>query len=217
MRVLVVVQVVQDRVEYQPDGTGEVEETGHPLAGQDRLWIAEIGRDDDRPRVVLEQRPRVHEHERVVVHVHHPGGGIEVLGDLMGVLRRGQAGTEVEELVDALARHVPDGAAKRLAVHHRAPAAIGERRYRLLGDRTVPGEVIFPAQDRVVDPRGARLVDVNLRRPAGGTAERPRRALAAHGTNSPVSGQLKRLARISPILDRRCPVCARTNASRDDR
>ena len=55
----------------------------------------------------------------IVVHVHHAHRGVDRLRDLVSVLRRRQAGAEVEELGDALARHEPHRASQRRAVEPR--------------------------------------------------------------------------------------------------
>ena len=53
----------------------------------------------------------------VVVDVHHPAGGVQPLRDLMGVVGRGQAGADVQELPDTrLGDQVRDGAGEKLPV-----------------------------------------------------------------------------------------------------
>src|SRR5262249_48230717 len=148
--------VVDDRVEYEAERLAEVEQSAHLGRGEQRVRRPDVGEYHDGRGVVGEQRLAVQGHARVVVHVHHAGGGVDRLGDLVRVLHRGQPGAEVEELVDALHRHVPDGTAERGPVEPRAVATVAYGRHRLGGDRTVYREVVLAAEDRVIDPRHAR-------------------------------------------------------------
>jgi hypothetical protein len=54
------------------------------------------------------QAPRVAQHDRVVVDVHHPRLRGHRLGHLRRAVRRRDAGSDVEELPDARLRQVPD-------------------------------------------------------------------------------------------------------------
>jgi hypothetical protein len=65
------------------------------------VGFGEVGVDQAAEVGVLEQRPAVSEHYRVVVDVGDPRLGVDPLGGLMCVLRGGQTGTAVEELIDA--------------------------------------------------------------------------------------------------------------------
>jgi hypothetical protein len=162
VRVFLVEQVVDDRVEYQADRLAEVEQGTDLGRGEQRARRPDVGEHHDGRGVVGEQRLAVQGHARVVVYVHHPGGRVDRLGDLVRVLHRGQAGAQVEELLDALQRHEPDGAAERGPVEPRAVAAVTHRRHRLGGDRAVNREVVLSAEDRVVHARHARLRRVDL-------------------------------------------------------
>jgi len=162
VRVLGVEHVVDDRVEYQADRLAEVKQAAHLGRGKQRVRRPDVGEHDDRRGVVGEQRLAVQGDARVVVNVGHARGRVDRLGDLVCVLHRGQAGAEVEELLDALQRHVPDGAAERGPVEPRAAAAVTHGRDRLGGDGAVDREVVLSAEDRVVDPGHARLGGVDL-------------------------------------------------------
>jgi hypothetical protein len=88
----------------------------------------------------------VDEHDRVVVHVHDPGGGVGGLGHLMGVAGGRQPGANVQELADAaLAGQV----AHRPGEERPAGPDVGDDPRiggdRLLGGITVGGEVVFAA------------------------------------------------------------------------
>ena len=108
-----------------------------------------------------QQRPRVGEHDRVVVHVDDPAVRRDPLGDLMGVLRGGQAGADVEELADSrLEREVAHRAVEKRAVgahareHDRAD--LDDR----LGGRPVRGVVVLAAKEVIVDTSRVGGADV---------------------------------------------------------
>jgi hypothetical protein len=89
----------------------------------------------------------------VVVGVDHAAVGRDALRHLMGVVRRRQAGADVEELADAgLGGQVTDGPAEERAVGPhvgRDPRPDGND---LLGGFPVGGEIVLAAQPVVVDP-----------------------------------------------------------------
>ena len=92
-------------------------------------------------------------HHRVVVHVDDLGLRGGALGDVVGVVRGGQAGADVEELADArLPGQVPDRAGEE------GPGGAGvlhDRREgleHLVADLAVDGEVVLAAQPVVPDP-----------------------------------------------------------------
>jgi hypothetical protein len=88
--------------EHQRHRPVEVEGLAQLRAGEDRLRLAEVGVQE--PGRALggadHQGPRVGEHERVAVDVEHPRGRPHGLHDLVQVGRGGDAGADVEELVD---------------------------------------------------------------------------------------------------------------------
>jgi hypothetical protein len=182
VRVLLVEHVVDDRVHDQADRLPEVEEATDLLHREQLVRRRDIGEDHGRRGVIREQRLSVQVHARVVVHVHDAGRGVDRLGDLVRVLYRGQAGPEVEELGDALADHVPDGAAKGGAVEARAVAVVAHRLDRRGGHRAIDGEVVLAAEDRVVHPRDARPRGVDLRRNMIGVHLCPGHIEVAHST-----------------------------------
>ena len=112
-----------------------------------------------------QQRPGVGEDQRVVVDVDDPGVGGDPLGDLVGVVRGGQAGADVEELPDAgLAGQVAHGAAEE-----------GPRVARATS--TMPGNMLA---DVVADLRGRRR-SCPCRRASSSTSGRcARRARLGH-------------------------------------
>src|SRR5581483_1296660 len=103
-----------------------------------------------------QQAAGVRDHDRVVVDVGHARFGIHAPGDVVRVQRRGQPGADVDELPDAEAGHVADGAPEEPAVllcHLR-----GDRvdREHLPGKLAVRREVVLPAQPEVPDPGDVR-------------------------------------------------------------
>jgi hypothetical protein len=68
----------------------------------DRLWLAQVAEDErGLPNVLaFQQRSRGDQHDRVVVHIHHPGVGCHRLRNLVHVGTGGNAGADVQELPD---------------------------------------------------------------------------------------------------------------------
>jgi spermidine/putrescine transport system ATP-binding protein len=99
--VVLVAHQVQHRHEHDRHRLAEVQRPGRP--GQDQVGVAQVGVDmvDGPFQGSGEQGPRLGYDHRVVVHVDHPGVRRDRLGDLVGVVRGGQAGADVEELADA--------------------------------------------------------------------------------------------------------------------
>jgi hypothetical protein len=107
------------------------------------------------------------EDDGVVVHVHDPAVGRLRLRDLVGVVGRGDAGADVEELPDAgLAGQVPDGPGQERPV---PPHPFHDMRRRMrrgpAGD-PVRGEVGLAAKPVIVDAGYVRDADVDVRRRA---------------------------------------------------
>jgi hypothetical protein len=182
VRVFFVEHVMDDRVEYQANWLAEVEQAAQFGRGQQRVRRRDVGKHHRGRGVVGEQRHAVQEHGRVVVRVHHPGGRVDHLGDLVRVLHRRQAGAEVEELLDALQRHVPDRPAECGPVEPRAVTAVTHDRDRLGGDLAVDREVVLAAEDGVVDPGHARPRRVDLRRDMIRIRLRPGHVVIGHCT-----------------------------------
>lgn len=119
----------------------------------------------------------VQQHHRVVVDVDDAALRRLALGDLVGVVRGRDAGTEVEELRDAgLTGQVLHRPGQELAV---GPHRLGQLRVglqRQLARLPVGGEVILAAEPVVVDPGRVGLARVD---------ESVRRLLVRHATPSP--------------------------------
>jgi hypothetical protein len=156
-RVVLVGDAVQDAEEHDRDRPAEVQDPGGP--GQDRGEVAQVGVDVGGRALGAagQQGPGVQEHDRVVVHVHHPGVRRHPLGHLVRVVRRGQPGPDVEELPDArLGGQVVHHAAEKRPLRADAEPYFRQRGDDLLGDHPVRREVILAAQPVVVDPRDMR-------------------------------------------------------------
>ncbi len=99
------------------------------------------------------------EHDGVVVHINDSAGRVDPLGDLMGVVDRGQSCADVQELPDArLAGEEPHGAREELPVGHGGP---GQGRYEtqdLIADFLVDGVVVLAAQPVVPDAGRVRHI-----------------------------------------------------------
>ena len=156
-------------------------------AGQDLVGVLDVGVEVGRLalRAAGQQRAGVREHDRVVVDVDHPRLGGDGLRHLVGVVRRRQAGADVEELADALARR---------QVAHRAgeepPVGLDRQDrlrvdlQRLLADLPVDREVVLAAEPVVVDPGDVRHAGVDLRQLARFTGQDAAEELVRHGRTS---------------------------------
>ena len=145
------VQDGKQRDRYRP---GEVQQLRG--LGQDRESVTQVRVNvlGGAFLVAGEQRAGVGEHDRIVVHVHHPGLRRDRLGDLVGVARRGNTGADVKELPDPrLAGEVADGAPEERPV---GAGGVGRLRVDLehfLRRRPVGGVVVLTAEQEVVHPR----------------------------------------------------------------
>jgi hypothetical protein len=148
-RLVLVGDLVQDAAQDQADRLVPVEQ----FAGgaQHAFGVAQVALDGEGAPVVGQQGGRVRDHHRIVVQVDDAYVLIETLGNLMDVLRGGQAGANVEQLADTLvANHVADGAGENLALQSRANSGRGHRDHHPVGQRPVNRVIIPPAKQVVV-------------------------------------------------------------------
>jgi hypothetical protein len=125
-RLLLIEEKVQDAAQHQADRLVPVEQAAGD--GEDAFRVTEVAHDGERPLVVGQQRRRVRDHYRVVVQVDDADIRIEALGDLVHILRGGQAGTDVEQLGQTLiADHVPDDAGEHAALRPHAALDRGQQ------------------------------------------------------------------------------------------
>ena len=160
-RLLLVKEKVQDAAQHQADRLVPVEQVAG--GGEDACWVAEVATDSERPLVVGQQRRGVGDHHRVVVQVDDADVRVETLGDLVHVLRGGQARADVEQLDQALiANHVPDDAGEHAALRPHAALDRGQHSDHPVRQRPVDREIITPAKQVVVHTRvvGVRGVDL---------------------------------------------------------
>ncbi len=90
---------------------------------QHRVGLAQVGVHRARIRVVGEQQLAVRDRERLVVDVDDAAAGIRLLRDLVRVADGRDAGADVQELPDAVARAEADGPAQEGAVVQRVATA----------------------------------------------------------------------------------------------
>jgi hypothetical protein len=160
-RVLGVGEEVQDRHEQQGDRLAEVDQLPDLGVPQDPVGLAQVGLDHEGA-VAGQQGAAVRHHHRVVVHVHDPGVGGDLLGDLVDVAPGRQAAAEVDELADAgLAGQEADGPAQERPVVLDHLAGDGRDAEELVGHLTVGGEVVLAAQEVVVDAGRVRHAGVD--------------------------------------------------------
>jgi hypothetical protein len=142
-----------------------------PLRGlaQDRLRFAHVRVHvvGGALRAAGQQRPGVHQHQRVVVDVDDPGVRRHPLGDLVRVVRRGQAGTDVEKLPHTgLAGQVTDDPPEEGAV---GPGDVHDARVdraELITGRAVDVVVVLAAKPVIPDP--GRMRDRGIDSRSGG-------------------------------------------------
>ena len=164
-RVLVVGQVVQDGAGDDGDRPAEVQQCPQFRVAQHGTRVRDVRADHDRLVVFLQQRPAMREDNGVNVDIADPGAGIDALRDLMHVVRRGQAGPEVEELVDAkLIGDVRDSPDQAGPVVLRDGDRAGEARDEDLADLPVGGEVVLATEQVVVHTSDAGYFRVERRR-----------------------------------------------------
>jgi hypothetical protein len=116
-----------------------------------------------------QQGTGVRQHDRVVIHIHDSRFRRYALGHLVGVIRRRDAGTDIEELPDPrLSRqetHRPAEECPIRADPNGRQAGIGLQDF--IADFTVGGEIVLPAKQVVIYPGLVRDAGVDVRRLAG--------------------------------------------------
>jgi hypothetical protein len=125
--------------------------------GEEAGRVSHVPIDGEGHLVVGEQGPGVAQDHRVVIEVDHAGGRVDAVGDLVHVLRGGQARGDVEQLPEAgLADQVADHAAEQVALGAHAHLDGGQLGDDLIGDGPVGGEVVLAAEQVVVHPGDVR-------------------------------------------------------------
>jgi hypothetical protein len=101
VRIFVVLDEVQDSQQHQGRRLGQIQRLG--CGPHDRDRVAHIAVDvlGGTLRAAGQQRPCVGEHDGVVIDVDDPRVRRDRLGDLVGVVRRRNAGADIEELPDS--------------------------------------------------------------------------------------------------------------------
>jgi len=146
--------------------TGRVKSSVRAAAARMAPVVAQVGLEvvGGAGRVAGQQRPGVREHDRVVVDVDDPRVRGGPLRDLVGVVRGGDPGADVEELPDAgLRGQVAHGPAEERAVAADAHSHERVGRHELLGQLAVGGEVVLAAEPVVVDPGDMRDAGIERR------------------------------------------------------
>jgi hypothetical protein len=161
-RILVVLDVVQDRDQQQADGSAEVDQRADDGVGQDLRGPADVEGDDLGGLGVGEQRLAVRVDDRVVVDVDHVDRRVDFVRDLAHVALGGQPGADVEQLRDArLADQVAHHPAQERPVRHGRERRLGRELHGLGHEFPVSGEIILAAEERVVHACDIRLADVD--------------------------------------------------------
>ena len=87
---------------------------------------------------------------------------MDCLGDFVNVAGRGDAGPDVQELLDALVGQKRDGATQKAAVDLQDERQFWVDRRRRLGCLAVNREIVRAAQEVVIHPRDVRPVPLEL-------------------------------------------------------
>jgi hypothetical protein len=172
---LLVGEEVQHRHEQQGDRPVEVEQPGHLRRAEHRRRVEQVRLQHRHPRRIGQQQLAVRDRDRLGVHVHHPAVRVQPLRDLVHVAGGRDAGTEVEELVDAGRGQPPHRALQERPV---GPGDVPDLRrdaQQRVRQLPVRFEVVRAAEKVVVHPGRVRAGVVHpVRRPVGApSAHRP--------------------------------------------
>jgi hypothetical protein len=161
---------VEHRDHHERHRLAEVEQLAGLGGVQHGVDVADVGLHDGRVGHRLEQLQRVRDRDRLVVDVHHPAPGIELVRGLVDVADGGNAGAEVEELGDPLLVAEPDRSLQERPVGPADQRRVRVHPEQLLGGGAVGGGVVGAAERVVVDAGRAGNVDVDAGRrpPVGG-------------------------------------------------
>jgi hypothetical protein len=157
--------VVQDRGEQQAHRLGEVQETPDLRVAHDFRGPPDVGRDHLGGLPVGQQGLPVDVHHRVVVHVHRADRRVDLVRDLVHVVRGGQARSEVQQLRQSrFAGQVPDHTAQERPVGPGDRGCVRRDPQHRLDDPPVGGEIVLAAEERVVDAGDVRRPGIDTRR-----------------------------------------------------
>ena len=148
--------------------TGLVKSGGSAACSRIASGVAEVGVDvlGGTRLVAVQQRPGMGEDDRVVVYVNDAGLRCDLLGDLVSVARRRDAGPDVEELPDpSLRGEVPDHPAEERAVRVGAGDQLRVDLNRRLSGCPVGGVIVLAAKHVVVNAGLVRHSGVERQRP----------------------------------------------------
>jgi hypothetical protein len=96
LRILVVMQMVQDPDQQHPDRLGKVDQPVHPWVCQDVCGVAQVCGHDGGVVILRENGTTMGQDDRIVIDVDHVRVRRDPLGDLMSVLGRRQPRAQVE-------------------------------------------------------------------------------------------------------------------------
>src|SRR5262249_52363696 len=133
---------VQHRDQEHDRGLGRVDEPAQVRIGEDDLGVAQVGVDDGGAVVARQDGAPVGDGGRVPVHVDDAGVWVDLLGHIVDVALGGDAGAEVDELVDAGLAEVAYASAQEGPVDAGQARYVGHRLQDLLGELAVDGEVM---------------------------------------------------------------------------
>jgi len=150
---------VEHGEEQDAEGTRDIEQALGIGVRQDRGGVARVGLDHRGGRDAFEQDAAVPHGDAVVVDVDHARLRVELRHELVDVAARGQAGANVEELVDAVREHVGDDAPQEGTVGAGHQDDVGTGGARRVGRVAINREVVETAEPVIIDagrvgPRG---------------------------------------------------------------
>ncbi len=142
---------VQDHGEEHAHGLGPVDDAGYPGVLQNAGGVGKVHLGDADTVRFGQQGARVYGHDRIVVYVADPRIGDDFTRSLVDGRVRGKPGPEVEKLPNALPGGPGDSPADKLPVVAAGLHPIRRECCDLCGEIAVSGEIILPAQKKVVD------------------------------------------------------------------
>src|SRR5207248_4587991 len=96
LRVVRVGDEVQHAGEQDGERLAQVDQPEVDRLGHDPVRFPHVGLDDAGALFAVENRPALHDGDRIDVDVDHPGVRVRLLGDLVHVADGGNAGADVE-------------------------------------------------------------------------------------------------------------------------
>jgi hypothetical protein len=164
-RILVIGHEMRDRDEQDSDWLAEVDQLPHPWVSQDRLGLAQVGQHDARVAVAGEQRAGMQMHDGTIIQGGNAHPRRDLLGDLVHIDCRGNAGADIDDLSDtSLADQEPHCPLQERPVLPRHRPYPRRRPQHFRRGFPVDQMVVLATEVIVIETRWVRPARVDLRR-----------------------------------------------------